>query len=312
MIAAGIDVSKHTCQVCILHSASPRSSLLNSSFSNTQQGLASIVTVLQLHKVTHVLMEATGGLEQLAHRSLEAAGFKVAVCNPVQARHFARSLGQREKTDPVDAFALARQQLALQPSPTPARPELDELRRLVTRRNQLVDLLKQERLHRLSPVALDDESYSTVETCLKKQLKAIEARIDKLIQMREELKTKSESIRSVPGVGKVGVYMLLAFLPELGTLSSRQIAKMVGVAPMKQESGQFKGKAMIQGGRSDVRNVLYMCAMVGITHNPWIKGIYEKHKERGGKHALVVCMRRLLICLNRLVKNEAKWREVED
>lgn len=269
MIAAGIDVSKKSLQICILSSETQLSTvpLKISSFPNDSDGITRLSSLLQSLHVTHILMEATGGLELLAHCSLELAGFKVAVCNPAQARHFARSLGKYEKTDPVDALALARQQLALRPEPTPARHDLLELRRLVTRRRQLGHLLKLERQHRQSPTALDADSYSELEKALKKEIKAIEKKIDALIESQEALKIKGECIQSVPGVGKIGVYVLLACLPELGTLSSRQIAKMVGVAPMKQESGQFRGKAAIQGGRGEVRNVLYMCAMVGITHN---------------------------------------------
>ena len=308
---AGIDVSKKSLYVCIIDDV-PKPSpikLSKASFSNDDEGILSLLAELKLFGVTAVLMEATGGLELLAHCTLEQEGISVSVCNPANARNFALSQGKFEKSDPVDAFMLARMYLSHRPEPTPAHHELLELRRLVTRRAQLVELGKLEKQYSSSPTALEEQAYVAIAKAINQSLKEIETRMDGIIAQQESLSKKAALLKTVPGIGPATVYILLALLPELGKLSNRQISKLVGVAPMIQQSGQWRGRTMIQGGRKEVRNALYLCAMVGMTHNPWIKEIYSEHKERTdkGKHALVVCMRRLLTCLNSMIRHEKKW-----
>lgn len=311
---AGIDVSKKSLYLCIIDDV-PRPSpikLSKASFPNDDDGIQLLLAELKLFNVNAVLMEATGGLELLAHCTLAHEDISVSVCNPANARNFALSQGKFEKTDPVDAFMLARMCLSHRPEPTPARHELLELRRLVTRRAQLVELRKLETQYSKSPTALESQAYTVIATAINQSLKGIETRMDIIIAQQEPLSKKAALLKTVPGIGPGTVYILLALLPELGQLNNRQIAKLVGVAPMIQQSGMWRGRAMIHGGRKEVRNALYMCAMVGARHNPWIEEIYNRHKgkEGNGKHAIVVCIRRLLTCLNSMVKHEKEWHYV--
>ena len=310
---AGVDVAKHSLQLSIIDSLAPAKplKLTSSSFPNSSDGFKLLAAALSSYGVAKVLMESTGGLELALHCALEADGYAVTVCNPAQARSFSRSLGKREKTDPVDAFILARMLLALGLAPTPAHHDLLAFRRLVSRRGQLVEHRKLEYQYKTSPNSLGEDAYSPLIDLLSQQIKSVEKQLEEFIEANPEFKRKDELMSGVPGVGRVTIYTLLAWLPELGHANERQIAKLVGVAPLLQESGMWKGKAKIQGGRANVRNVLYMSALVGLTHNGWIASIYKEHSAKGGKHALVVCMRRLLICLNRMVAKNIAWRPVD-
>lgn len=303
---AGIDVSKQHLDVCIRDEAR--------RLPNETGGWAELVGMLQGASVDLVVIEATGGYERGAVCALQEAQIAVARVNPRQARDFAKSMGVLAKTDQVDArvlrdFAdvLARHKERakfITPLVEGARHELAEL---MTRRRQLVDMRVAEnnRLEHAGKSAA--RSIVSVIKLLDKQLAAIDAHIDD--HMDRHFKTQRELLDSVKGVGPVTILTLTAALPELGRLGRRQIAKLVGVAPLADDSGNRQGKRRTWGGRSGVRAVVYMAAIVAMRHNPVIREFYERllHAGKPKKVAIVACMRKLLTILNAMLRDQAMW-----
>lgn len=261
-----------------------------------------------------IVVEATGGYERGAVCAMQEAQLAVARVNPRQARNFAKSMGVLAKTDQVDArllrdFAdvLARHKdrsRFITPLMEEARQELAEL---MTRRRQLVDMRVAEnnRLEHAGKNAA--RSIVSVIKLLDKQLAAIDAHIDD--HMDRHFKTQRELLDSVKGVGPVTILTLTAALPELGRLGRRQIAKLVGVAPLADDSGGRQGKRRTWGGRSAVRAVVYMAAVVAMRHNPMIREFYERLLAAGKpkKVAIVACMRKLLTILNAMLRDQTMW-----
>lgn len=270
--------------------------------------------MLRAADVDLVVLEATGGYERGVVCALQAAGVTVARVNPRQARDFAKSMGVLAKTDQVDArtlrdFAdvLARHDKRAQyitPMLEAARQELAEL---MDRRRQLVDMRVAEhnRLEHAGPRAA--RSIASVIKLLDKQLAAIDGHVDD--HMDRHFKTQRELLDSVKGVGPVTILTLTAALPELGRLGRRQISKLVGIAPLADDSGSRQGKRRIWGGRAHVRAVLYMAAIVAIRHNPVLRAFYERLLAAGKpkKVAIVAAMRKLLTILNAMLRDPAVW-----
>jgi transposase len=303
-IFVGIDVSKSELEVGVL----PASRTWK--IGNDEKGITDLVQQLVEVRPALVLMEATGGLERLVQSVLEEAGLPVRVVNPRQARDFAKALGILAKTDGIDALVLARYAQTLKPEPRRGKDkETRELEALFMRRRQLVDMLTAEK-NRLKTapkrVRGDIESHiAWLEKCLKDIDKDTRAFIKSMPVWRE----KDEIIRSVPGGGPVLATTLLALLPELGTLNRRQIAALVGLAPFNRDSGTFRGKRCIWGGRALVRSVLYMATLSATRCNEIIRGFYQRLIEAGKnrKLALTACMRKLLTILNTMVRNGGTW-----
>lgn len=258
-----------------------------------------------------VVLEATGGYERLLVGELIDAGYQVAVINPKFVRDFARALGQRAKTDPIDARMLALYAQRINPAPVEKASENQvKLDQLVTRRRQLIDQRTQEK-NRLEITHVDEARCSINDSLefLEKQIERIEEAITALVKSDDDWRKLSQLIKSVAGVGEVTANTLMAELPELGKLSGKQIASLVGVAPFNRDSGKHQGKMAIGGGRQAVRNVLYPAAMAARRFNPVIKA-YAARLERRGKPfkvMLIACMRKLLVILNAMVKTGLAW-----
>jgi len=258
-----------------------------------------------------VIMEATGRLEALLAYALQEHGISVAVINPVRARSFAQAEGTYCKTDPVDAGVLARFGRAMRPESRPLPESLaNELQELVSRRRQLITMRDAER-HRLNvrlPSVVRNDIVEHVND-LNRRLKSIDKDIDRLILTNKEWSELASLITSVPGAGPVLCRTLVSDLPELGRLNSKQIGKLVGLAPFDRQSGKYVGSKSIWGGRAKVRAVLYMAALNGVRFNPVLSSFYQKLVKAGKakKVALTACMHKLLIILNAMVKSGKAW-----
>ena len=247
-------------------------------------------------------MEATGGYEALIASTLLTQGLPVAIVNPRRVRDFARAMGRLAKTDSIDAYVLARFAQKKQPEIRSLPREKERfIKELVSRRLQLIDVRTAEknRLYKsVSPQV--KKSIQLIIDTVNQQIREIEKQLDDEIKGDPELHEKDHLIQSVPGVGPQTSRMLLAALPELGGLSSKQIASLVGVAPFNRDSGKMRGRRMVAGGRTSVRNLQYMAALVASRHNKIIKEFYSRLRNSGkkGKVAIVACTRKLVVILN--------------
>lgn len=301
----GIDVSKASLDVALLPSEE------HHQFSNDEPGIAELVERLQALRPALIVLEATGGWELAATTALATARLPVVVINPRQARNFAKATGILAKTDRIDALGLARFGQALRPAPRPLKDEQAlELEALLTRRRQLIDMLtaeKNRRPHARKRVRADIDAHIR---WLARRLNDTDASLKALIEKSPLWRVQDELLQSVPGVGPVLATTLLAALPELGTLTRRQIAALVGVAPMSRESGAFRGTRRIFGGRSDVRAVLYMGTLAAVRCNPVLRAFHRRLRAAGKKPkvALTACMRKLLTILNAVMRDRTAWK----
>ena len=277
---------------------------------NTAAGIRDALQQLKKVEPTRIVIEATGRLELPFVIAAQQAGLAVSVVNPLQVRKFAGASGTLAKTDPLDARILAHFGAALQPKPTALKPKKVRLiSDLLARRNQLLDMATMEK-NRLS--ILPNALHASLNRHLKQlttEIKRIEALLDKHIEQMPEWADKRDFLMSVKGVGKVLTYTLPSDLPELGRLNRKQIAALVGVAPINKDSGQYQGKRHIRGGRARVRTVLYMAIMSAVQSNPKLKRQYNDMKAAGKppKVALVACMRKMITILNQMVKTGQHW-----
>lgn len=303
---AGVDVCKQHLDVCL--------GTVDRRVANDANGWDELVAMLQRAGVDLVALEATGGYERGLLCALQGAGIAVARLNPRQARDFAKSMGVLAKTDQVDARTLRDFADVLARHKDRAKyitPMLDEQRQvlaeLMTRRRQLVDMRVAEGNHLEHAGKRSARSINSVLKTLDKQLEAIDREIDDHMDLH--FKDQRALLDSVKGVGPVTILTLTAAIPELGHLGRRQIAKLVGVAPLADDSGPRKGKRRIWGGRADVRAVVYMAALVAIRHNPVIKVFHSRLIAAGKpkKVAIVACMRKLLTILNAMLRDQALW-----
>jgi transposase len=258
-----------------------------------------------------IVAEATGGYQREMVAELIAAGHQVAVVNPRQVRDFARGLGILAKTDRLDAEVIARFGQQAKPRPTEKMPEKqDELQQLVVRRRQLIDLRTAEN-NRL-PLARSKSVIKSIRSMveqLQKKIRQIEKEITDLVESDDQLQCQATLMKSVPGVGAVTAAALLAELPGLGRLNRQEIAALAGLAPFNRDSGKFHGRRSIWGGRRAVRKALYMAALTARRCNPVIRALSQRLKAAGKpfKVVLAACMRKLLVILNTIVKNNSVW-----
>lgn len=274
-------------------------------------GIDRLVNRLKAIVPIMIVLEATGGLELSLTGALAGAALPVVVVNPRQVRDFAKATGKLAKTDMLDAHVLARFAQAVRPPIRPLKAaQAQALQALVARRHQLMDMLVAER-NRLrqapTPVRKDIKLHIT---WLEKRLKDVDGNLNAIIKASPVWQEQDRLLQSVPSVGPVFSVTLLSCLPELGRLNHKQIAALVGVAPLNRDSGQYRGRRAIWGGRANVRAVLYMCALTGIRHNPVIKAFYQRLCAAGKpkKVALTACMRKLLSILNAIMKNQTPWQ----
>jgi transposase len=282
------------------------------SVANDDSGVSALVNRIKPLNPALIVMEATGGLETLLYSSLTVAHLPAVVINPRQVRNFAKALGQLAKTDAIDAHVLARFGAAVKPEIRPTKDDkTQELTALVTRRRQLIGMLTAEKTRLQQAAQWIHKDIQGNIRFLEKRLKKLSANITKNIKNTPGWKEKDDLIKSVPGAGEVLSMNLLASLPELGKLNRREIATLVGVAPLNRDSGKFRGKRMIWGGRAQVRATLYMAALSASQYNPAIKAFYQRLILKGKKPkvALTACMRKLLIILNTMIKNQTAWNQ---
>lgn len=308
-VTVGIDVAKAHVDVWVLGASSAAQRLVNDA-----EGHSALAAMLQPLGVSLVVMEATGGYEAALACALQAAGLPVAVVNARQARDFAKSMGQLAKTDAVDARMLAELGSVLvrrEDLQRFVRPLADErqqwLAALVTRRRQLLSMLHSERQRlQITPAKLH-ASIEAIVAAIKAQLDEIEAQMR--THVHEHFGPLDALLQSAAGIGPVASATLVAELPELGKLTRRAIAALVGVAPMANDSGSSQGRRRVQGGRFEVRRVLYMATLAATRYNPAIRAFYERLRAAGKlpKLALVACMRKLLTTLNAMVRTGKPW-----
>jgi transposase len=277
---------------------------------NDESGIATVVQELQSAVPTLVVLEATGAYHRDVTSALVAAGVPVAVVNPRQVRDFARSTGQLAKNDRLDARMLARFAAVVRPTPRPIPSEATlELAALIERRRQLVEMLTAEK-NRLGvarqPVR---PSVQQVIRALEKALATADDEVDRWIRQSPVWRAQEELLRSVPGVGPQTARLLIAALPELGRLTRREIAALVGVAPLACDSGTLRGQRHCWGGRAKIRAVLYMAVLTGTRCNPILRAMYRRLLTAGklAKVAMVACMRRLITILNAMVRTQRPW-----
>jgi transposase len=303
----GIDVSKATLDVAIVPTG--RHFVL----SNDEAGIDELLGGFEdPNKPILVVLEASGGYERAVAAAIAASGIAVAVVNPRQTRDYARATGKLAKTDRLDAKALAGFAEAVRPKPR-ALPEEEaqEFRAILARRRQLIQMMTAEknRLGSAASKAVARRIQAHLRW-LEKELSRTDRDLDEAIEGSPAFKENEALLRSVPGVGPVLCRTLLSELPELGSLAPRELSALVGVAPLNRDSGTLRGKRAVWGGRSRVREALYMGALVASRHNPHIKEFYERLVAAGKpkKVALVACMRKLLVILNALLRDRTPWR----
>ena len=303
-IYVGIDVAKDRVDVSIR----PGGDTWSTDYD--ERGMSELVSCLRTAEPTAVLLEATGGLEVPLVSALAAAALPVVVVNPRQVRDFAKATGNLAKTDALDAQVLAHFAEAVRPPVRPLRDEYtQELNSLTTRRSQLITMLVAEknRLRRASHSV--HPSIRSHIRWLEQELSDLDKDLRKTLRSSPVWREKDNLLRSVPGVGEQLSLSLLAYLPELGTLNRKRIAALVGVAPFNRDSGSRRNKRSVWGGRTRLRAVLYMGALVASRHNPVLRAFYQRLLAAGKpkKLALTACMRKLLTILNAMVKTGQHW-----
>lgn len=299
----GIDVGKAELEMHV------RPNGTHATYPNTPAGQHALATALQAEPPTLIVIEATGGLERATAYALVAADLPVAVINPRQGRDFAKATGRLAKTDRLDAEGLAHFADAIRPTPREL-PDADTLaaQALLTRRQQLVALRTAER-NRLGSAVCERASLERHLAWLAEEITALEAAIDHYIQARPEWAARVAQLSAPKGIGPVTAATLTIALPELGQLNRKQIAALVGVAPLNQDSSSLHGKRRVWGGRATVRAALYMATLSATRFNPVIKTFYQRLLQAGKpkKVALTACMRKLLTILNAMLKNGTEW-----
>jgi transposase len=305
-ITVGIDVAKDRLDVCVRPSG--ESFVLDRSGT----GIEALAERLKSLRPRIIAVEATGGFETVVVAGLASAGLPVVAVNPAQVRAFARALGKRAKTDPIDAAVIAHFVEATKAEPRPLPDEMTRLLAdLVARRRQIIEMMIAEgqRERQMTDKRLKT-SIVRLRKALEKELAELNGEIDDHVRGSPVWAEKEDLLASVPGVGPIIARTLIAELPELGSLDRRKIAALVGLAPWTRQSGQWRGKSFIGGGRKSVRNLLFVAAMVASRHNPILKPFRDKLIVAGKPKlvALVAVARKLLTILNAILRDKRKWQ----
>ena len=301
----GIDVSKDRLDVAV-HPSGERFTV-----PRTGAGLDDLVARLKVLKPNLIVLEATGGFETVVVAALAAAGLPVAVANPAQIRAFAKAIGQRAKTDPIDADVIAHFGAATGITPRPLPDQAtQQLADLGARRRQIVDMIVAERQLEERANPRIKKSIGRLVKALERELSSVDTDIDDAVRGSPAWREKEDLLSSVPSIGPVISRTLIAEVPELGSLSRKQIAALVGLAPFTPQSGQWRGKSFIGGGRASVRKALFMGAMVAVRYNPVLKAFYERLVAAGKpkKVAIIAVARKLLTILNAIVRDGTPWK----
>ncbi len=300
----GIDVSKKELEVAL------RPLGVRSVFSNNEDGIVLLVDFVMSFLPVLVVLEATGGLQAGVVGALAAKKCPVVVVNPRQVRDFAKATGKLAKTDSIDAHVLAHFAEAVRPEVRALKDvDAQNLDALNTRRSQIVEMLTAEKNRLIMAPSWTRKDIESHIEWLEKCLHKVNKEMNKLLKRSPVWREKDNILQSTPGVGPVLSVTLLADLPELGKLNSKQISALVGVAPLNRDSGAFKGRRAIWGGRAGVRSILYMSAMSAIRFNPVIRLFYQRLRAAGKvyKVAVTACMRKLLVILNAMIRKGSCW-----
>jgi transposase len=306
----GVDVSKGWLDCALLDSG--KGILETQRYSNDASGHSKLIAWAQQAQCALLVVEATGGYEGCVVAALATAAVAVAVINPRQARDFAKALGVLAKTDRVDALVLARFAERLRPQVrVPKSEELSALEELLVRRRQLVEMLGAERQRQAMARGTIARQIAQHVRWLQRQIKAADGDLSGMIERSSLMQHKLEVLTSAPGVGRLTAVALLSQLPELGQLNEKRISALVGVCPFCRDSGRFRGKRIIWGGRARVRAALYMAALTATRYNEVIRAFYQRLLSAGKakKLALVACMHKLLLMLNAMIRTDAMWQE---
>ncbi len=305
-INVGVDVGKSKLDI-VLHPLD-----LHFQISNDEDSILKVVHVLKKRNIERIVVEATGRYEHAFVFACDQANLPIVVVNPISVRRYAQAIGVLAKTDKIDARVIAQFAATIQPGIKPIPDKQSRLiKDLLIRRSQLLEMQTMEKNRlQILPKALH-RSINTLLRSLKTQIATITKQIDEAVMQVKHWRVKAEILTSVPGVGKVLAYTLLSELPELGKLNRKEIAALVGVAPMNRESGSWNGKRRIRGGRHRIRTVMFMAMLSSIQCNPVFKRFYEHLKAQGKlpKVAIIACMRKLIVVLNTMLKNETRWGE---
>lgn len=282
------------------------------SVENNPDGIRQAIRFIKLFKPARVLIEATGRLEMDFFCAAHKAGLPVCVCNPIQVRKFAQAAGRMAKTDQLDAQDIAYYGETMKPDLTELKPvKLRLLSDLLAVRSQCLDMstMQKNRLQRMPKTV--HKSIRNILSSITKEIASIDRQLDKLVAEIPHYQERVNQLVSAKGVGKVLAYTLLSELPELGQLNRKEIAALVGVAPMNRDSGKHKGKRKIRGGRHKIRTVLFVSMLSAIQCHPTIKPMYQRLVAAGKpkKVAIVACMRKQLIILNTMVRNGTYWNQ---
>ena len=305
-IFVGLDVSKNRLDVHV------RPAGESFTLAYDEAGLVTLVTRLSALRPALIVLEATGGYEAAVAAALANAGLPVAVVNPRQIRDFARATGQLAKTDALDARVTAWFAETVQPAARPlATEQAQVLGELVARRRQLVEMVGAEmnRRRQVRDRGLHTRITAHV-TWLTRAIEELEGDIQRLIRSSPVWRETEDLLTSAPGIGDITAHALIAELPELGQLNRRRIAALVGIAPFNRDSGLWRGRRMIRGGRPAVRRALYMATMVAIRHNPPITDVYRRLTRAGRpkKVAIIAAMRKLVTILNAMLRDQRRWQ----
>lgn len=303
-INVGVDTGKHQLDIYI------RPLDIYFTVSNDEKGIKEAVKSIKQHKPTRIVIEATGRLEMPFVIACAKASLPFVVANPIHIKRFAGAIGQRAKTDKLDSQLIAHYAEAIKPSLSTLKPDvMQSMSDLVARRNQLLAMQTMEK-NRLQ--ILPKELAMTIKpilTAFKNQIEKIEDKILNLIESCPEYQTKNEILQSMKGIGKIASASIISNLPELGYMTNKQASALIGVAPINKESGRFKGQRKIQGGRHQIRTVLYMAMMSAIQSNPVFKETYQRLVAAGKpkKVALIACVRKMIVILNSMLRDGVMW-----
>jgi len=304
-IIVGIDVAKDRLDVAVR----PTGELF--VVERNASGLEQLVERLKPLAPSLVVLEATGGFETVAAAALAAAAMPVVIVNPAQVRAFAKAVGQRAKTDPIDAAVIAHFAEATKPEPRPLPDEATRLLAdLVARRRQIVEMIGAERQREKRATARIRKSIARLVKALEKELASVNGDIDDAVRGSPAWRDKENLLASVPGIGPIVARTLIADLPELGRLDRKKIAALAGLAPFTRQSGQWRGRSFIGGGRTSVRCALFMAAMAARRHNPILKAFFLRLVAAGKPKivALIAVARKLLTILNAVLRDQKPWQ----
>lgn len=305
-VNVGVDVGKANLDIALHPSGQFH------TIPNTEAHIRHFVKILKDYNVERIVVEASGRYEHALVQACDQSGLPIIVVNPISVRRYAQAIGVLAKTDRIDAQVIARYAATLKPEIKPIPDKTSQkIKDLLIRRSQLLEMSTMEK-NRLQ--ILPKYLHRTIKSLLRmlqSQIETVTRQIEQEVAKVDQWRTKMEIMTSVPGVGKVLAYTFLSELPELGSLNRKEIAALVGVAPINRDSGKLNGKRRIRGGRHRVRTVMFMAMLSSIQCNPVFKRFYERLKAQGKipKVALIACMRKMIVVLNTMLKNQEPWRE---